>query len=336
MPRPAQGENELWSIAGFPRKLYYGKEDGEAILTKHVEVADEYKVDTPYYESAGIDRKMQIVCDLPDGVRVRVGEIGAYTPIELAIWVNEQVNIYVKAGTMGKFDDSDERKCRELTAAMIGGIDSTRVVVTFDKAGEEGCTPVAGVQAYRGKGIRTLWEAITTGETDSIGSLTALQVDTDNRAIAFLNLRERYGKVREKDIVGMSRLWRAENEKMKEMEISITELPWMAMAFLILGIAKPVLHGTTNDTAPEVFIYDTSTKIQTELARIFKMREVVDKTHLKPTNQVLSTVLGQHYRDWEGDLIIGEVAFGKYLVSAWTYLLDRGIDVPKIMGMRYE
>lgn len=330
------GRSELISLAGFTRKHYYTKADGFDLLTKHQEIAGEHGVHDPYYRFTDRNLPMRINEKLSDDTRVRVGEIGAYPAWQVAVWIHEQVARYVQAGTMGrKFDDRDEKKCRALTAAMMAGYDESRLIVTFDKEqSNEGWTPIAGVQSYRGRGEGTLWEAVVGDKAVSVGSLTALKIDPQFESVGLSNLRDRYGGVGVQNVIEMSRLWRAESQKLVDVGVETTELSWMAMAFLILGIAQPVLRAEVE--APALLMYDTSEKIQGELARIFDMRMIVDAAHLTPTEAVLATILKHHYGydddgGYAGELVLGEVAFAKYLLNAWIYLVRRGVNIIKLM-----
>lgn len=331
-----QGESELVELAKNPweeRKTDYYPGDAQVVVASHRQLAAEFDVAQPYFEFTDKGEAFYLDKKLPDGSRLLVGPIGAFTAEQFGATLMEQQSNYVRKGTMGTmFPKEDWTKVRELEAIMIGGFNADRIVVVLEKSSDNGkTTPVASVQAFWGARSTTLneyFQARKEGQPDvsTLSPFWALDVNSESEELK--QFLAQYGELREDEIVTMSRLFTQDKEDLIRLEIESRQIPWLMMAALAQGIE---LHGQKKQA--QMVIYDTDPSIQEKLEEKFGMEVLARNGALTPSKSVMETVLSYHYGNGEeyggfaSSIFLGYKDFAAYQQRAEAFLIEQGITV---------
>lgn len=333
------------TLAGISRPLLYNPEDLRLLLATHQHIADEHGVTSPYWYHTG-EAEAILDVQLRDNLRLRIGNVGAFGVGQMAALIQEQMVGYVDAGTMGKqFPRNDENAVRDLTSIMIDGFDPDRIVVAVMHEDKRGLMPIAGVQAHFGHGDYTLSQTVVLPDVKLNGhsrssTLSTFQALKVPRATleqstyddgSFLEL---FGDLQEKDVVCLSRLFRQDKPTATELKVSTSDLAWMCMAALGVGIQH---HAARANRNIKLAVYDTHNgKIQGNLDEHFAMRLMAGEGIPQATPDVLETILRYHYGPenmggFGNSVVTGYVSMAEYFRHGMAYLMEKHhIELPPL------
>lgn len=266
----------------------YGSLDqGNSLYEEHQRIDDIHPVPFPYWKPAILDpQKSFHYAYRRNGLAIRLGTIGTFPSQEIATIIDSNVIRYVEAGLFGDFPWDTPTKREQLTAAFLGNFTNHRLIISVRDKNESQI--IGGCMIAPGESPRPLQEMIGNAAS-SLPTFQALNFNTngskywseapENKTACFI----RFFRINDELFPASSE----EDRNTKLRQFSSETLSGMALALKMWEIiAKRTITHTTLDTHDPNII-----KILTK----YYGGEVIDP-HPTPTDHVLASPLGDHYR----------------------------------------
>lgn len=265
------------------------EESSRSLLDRDKGMSDAWGIHSPYFEFTKGERHLMFSDEkIGDGLRKRIGPISAFTPEEIACFLETARKAYKKMGTMGDFP-TDTRNPefwnaeRELIKAFIEGFSRESAIVLVDKLRPDGTRVAVGGLILTAGCIAKPIKELAGAQEASLSTLWVLSFD----------IPQDLGVVPEANTFCVTRLFSISDDENYSSSVPENERGKL-LPELVVG-AEAARSGLEKHIGRELKlgIADISEPRLLNYVKHFGWNLLTDS--VKPTNQVLSTVLRYHY-----------------------------------------
>jgi hypothetical protein len=288
MALPIETDTSRIALTSPDNLHHYGSLDQGRILNlEHQRIADIHPTSFPYWEPEILDPQNSFHFAFQrNGLVIRWGTLETFPTHDIATIIDSNIKRYVEAKLFGDFPWNISAKREKLTAAFLGNFTNHRLIISVRNENESQI--IGGCMIAPGESSRPLQEM--NGNADScLPTYQALNINTngskgwseasENTTACFI----RFFRVKDELFPAST----PENRNTKLRQFSSETLSGMALALQEwTKNAKRTITHTTLDTH-DINIIRILTK--------FYGGEVID-SHPTPTDHVLTSPLGDHYR----------------------------------------
>ncbi len=301
---------ELGSNLDSP--LFFSLSDRGKTISWHGKIADTEKIDRPYFEFTERGEELLFTEDYGNGLKLKVGTLGAFSTDEAAAILHDQIKSYVIEKAMGDFPEHDDEAVQKLTASMISGRSASDILVAIIKYADNGyLKPVTGAMVTHGSGSRSLRQC--NGNPDSsIATFAAVKVE-DETLIP---------DIKESEAVCLTRFFRQEKSVMQSLNLWGAEyryLPFEVVAYLVKGYVG--FANKNESEIPKYAIIDThKPDVMKFMKEHFGAFIVADNGKVQSTDFIKAGILKYHYGYYEGQIGVAALETNSFLAHANAFI----------------
>jgi len=298
------GYRNTQEYAGLVIPPSYSSKDMAETVELHRRCAKEHHVERGYYAKHTSKGKQLLIDTKIGNYRYRAGSIGAFEEGEIGVFIQEQTWNYVHQGTLGKkFPTGDVEAEKSLLGMFIDGFNGDDGIISVELNGGDVYKPIAGARVVYGKSTDTLRETLSNGNS-TLPTFWALDIGHFNSSFDIDTF-----DISETRVAGITRYWAQKGDVMEMMGHDRN----MVAADVIAMMPHILVSEREIGDVPELAVFDIHNHKTAEFVHDhFGACLVAGGDDVKPTREVLQTVLKYHYGGEEYGGHKGEISIGVF------------------------